>query len=81
MSGLTRAWWAAGSLLFALTSLYCLGWVFSAASLASGYCGNNFSLFAEALRCRQVHFAMLLTIAFGLACMYCLWRALRRVAP
>jgi hypothetical protein len=52
-------------------------WIFSAASLASGFCGNSFSLFAEHLRCRQAHFAMIFTVLFLLLCAYLGWRAAR----
>lgn len=77
MSRTSRLWLIAGSILCALASLYCFLWIFSAASLASGYCAGKFSLFAEALRCRQVHFAMILTGAFALFCVYLGWRATR----
>jgi hypothetical protein len=66
-----------GSLLSALASLYCFLWIFSAASLASGFCGSNFSLSAEHLRCRQVHFAMILAALFAVLCVYLGWRAAR----
>jgi len=73
----SRPWFIAGSVLAALASFYCFLWIFSAASLASGFCGNGFSLFAEHLRCRQVHFAMILTVLFALLCGYLGWRAMR----
>jgi len=60
-----------------MASLYCFLWIFSAAILASGFCGFDFSLFAEYLRCRQVHFAMILSALFGLLCVYLSWRAAR----
>ena len=63
-----RALLVAGSVLCGLGAVYCFLWMFSAASLASGFCGNSFSLFAEHLRCHQVHFAMILTILFLLLC-------------
>ena len=63
-----------GSVLSALASIYCFLWIFSAASLASGFCGSDFSLFAEHLRCRQVHFAMILTGLFAVLCVYLAWR-------
>jgi hypothetical protein len=72
-----RPWLVAGSVLSGLASAYCFLWIFSAASLASGFCGNQFSLFAEHLRCRQVHFAMILTALFGALCLYLGWRAAR----
>ncbi|HDZ48220.1 hypothetical protein LCGC14_0209760 [marine sediment metagenome] len=77
MKARSRPWFIAGSILSALASLYCFLWIFSAASLASGFCGSDFSLFAEHLRCRQVHFAMILTALFGLLCVYLGWRAAR----
>jgi len=45
-------------------SLYCLLWIFSAASLAAVSCDSNFSLFAEHFRCRQVHIAAILMVLF-----------------
>ena len=77
MKAISRPWFIAGSILSALASLYCFLWIFSAASLASGFCGSEFSLFAEHLRCRQVHFAMILTGLFALLCVYLGWRAAR----
>ena len=72
-----RALLTTGSVLCGLGAVYCFLWIFSAASLASGFCGNSFSLFAEHLRCRQVHFAMILTALFALLCVYLGWRAAR----
>jgi hypothetical protein len=66
-----------GSVICGLGAIYCFLWIFSAASLASGFCGNSFSLFAEHLRCRQVHFAMILTVLFLLLCVFLGWRAAR----
>lgn len=66
-----------GSVLSALGASYCFLWIFSAASLAQSFCGNSFSLFAEHLRCRQVHFAMILTGLLLLLCVYLGWRAAR----
>ena len=66
-----------GAALSLLACLYCALWILSAASLASGYCGNRFSLFAEEFRCRQVHIAMLLTLGFGVISGYLGWRAVR----
>jgi len=66
-----------GSILSALGSFYCFLWIFSAASLASGYCKGEFSLFAEALRCKQVHIAMILTVLFAALCVYFSWKAVR----
>jgi len=73
----SRPWLIAGSLISGLASAYCFLWIFSAASLASGFCGSQFSLFSEHLRCRQVHFAMILTALFALPCVYLGWRAAR----
>ena len=66
-----------GAGLSLLACLYCALWILSAASLASGYCGGRFSLFAEEFRCRQAHIAMLLTIAFGVLSGFLAWRAVR----
>ena len=68
-------WVGAAISLFAC--LYCALWILSAASLASGYCSNRFSLFAEEFRCRQAHIAMLLTLGFGVGSAYLGWRAVR----
>ncbi len=76
MTAKSRPWFIAGSVLSALASLY-FQWIFSATSLASGFCCSDFSLFAEHLRCRQVHFAMILTGLFALLCVYLGWRAVR----
>ena len=70
-----KTWLIAGSLLSGLVSAYCFLWIFSAASLASGFCEGNFSLLAEHLRCRQVHFALILTVLFALLSTYLGWRA------
>ena len=72
-----RAFLIIGSVLCELGAIYCFLWIFSAASLASGFCGNSFSLFAEHLRCRQVHFAIILTVLFLLLCVFLGWRATR----
>ncbi len=72
-----RALLISASILCGLASAYCFLWIFSAASLASGFCGNSFSLFAEHLRCRQAHFAMILTVLFLLLCVYLGRRAAR----
>jgi hypothetical protein len=77
MRAKSRPWLIAGSVLSALASIYCFLWVFSAASLASGFCGSEFSLFAEHMRCRQVHFAMILSGLFAVLCVYLLWRVAR----
>lgn len=72
-----RPWLIAGSLLSGLASAYCFLWILSAASLASGFCEGKFSLFAGHLRCRQVHFALILTVLFALLSTYLGWRAAR----
>ena len=77
MTARWRPWLIAGSVLSALASIYCLLWIFSAASLASGFCGSEFSLFAEHMRCRQVHFAMILSGLFAVLCVYLCWLAAR----
>ena len=66
-----------GSLLSALASAYNLLWMISSASLASGYCRNSFSLFAEELRCRQPQIAMILTAFFAVLFLYLFWRGVR----
>lgn len=63
----SRPWLIAGSVLSFLTSLYCGLWLIQTASLDSGYCGDRFSLFAEEIRCRQGHVAMLLAAFFFVA--------------
>ena len=70
-------WLIAGSIVAALGSLYFFLSIFAAASLASGYCKGEFSLFAEAFRCRQVHYAMILTALFAALCVYLGWKAAR----
>jgi len=40
-----------------LASIWCLMWIFSSASLASGFCQNQFNLFHEYFRCRQPYIA------------------------
>lgn len=72
-----RPWLIAAAVLSALASMYCALWILSAASLASGYCGSNFSLFAEEGRCRQVHIAMILAVVFAVLCV-CLGRKARQ---
>ena len=81
---LGRLLYFSAACLSGLTSLYCLLWIISSASLASGYCHNNFSLFAAEFRCRQPQIAMILTAIFGALCVYLFWRgarAGRRSAP
>ena len=72
-----RPWFVAGSVICALASVYCFLWIFSAASLASQFCRYEFSLFAEHMRCRQVHIAMILSGLFAALCAYLFWRAVR----
>ncbi len=47
-------------------SLWSFMWVFSSASLASTYCGGEFSLFHSEFRCQQPYVAMILCVVFGL---------------
>lgn len=47
------------SVVLLLVSLWFLMWIFSSASLASGYCKNDFSLFHEEFRCRQPYIALI----------------------
>ena len=47
-------------------SLWSLIWVFSSASLASAYCGADFSLSHSEFRCQQPFVAMILCVVFGL---------------
>jgi hypothetical protein len=77
MAGKSRVWFWLSAAVSLLACLYCALWILSAASLASGYCGDRFSLFAEEFRCRQVHIAMLLTLGFGVISGYLGWRAVR----
>ena len=56
------------SLLFCFAALWCLMWVFSSASLASGYCESNFSLFHEEFRCKQPYIASILFLASIVNC-------------
>ena len=71
----TRVLFLVVAALSSLASIYCVLWVFSTGSLASGYCQDGFSLFAEAWRCRQVHIAMILAALFALLAVYTGWRA------
>ena len=77
MASRSQVWYWLGAAVSLLACLYCALWVLSAASLASGYCGERFSLFAEDFRCRQAHIAMLLTLGFGVVSGYLGWRAVR----
>jgi len=45
-------------------SLWNLLWIFSSASLASGFCNNEFDLFHENFRCRQPYIASILFVIF-----------------
>ena len=56
------------SLFFFFVALWCLMWVFSSSSLASGYCENNFSLFHEEFRCKQPYIASILFLASIVNC-------------
>ncbi|GLX76661.1 hypothetical protein tinsulaeT_00010 [Thalassotalea insulae] len=56
------------SLLFCIAALWCLMWVFSSASLASGYCESNFSLFHEEFRCKQPYIASILFLVSIVNC-------------
>jgi hypothetical protein len=73
----SRRWLVFGAVACALASIYGVLWTFSAASLASGFCGFEFSLFAEHLRCRQVHYAMILAGTSAVLCAFLLWRLVR----
>jgi len=79
MASRSHVWlWVSAAISF-VACIYCALWILSAASLASGYCGDGFSLFAETFRCRQVHIALLLTLGFGVLFSYFIWRAVRAV--
>ena len=69
--------WFAGAALSLLAAGYNFLWIISSASLASGYCGGKFSLFAEEFRCRQPHLAMLLTAVFAGAFVHLVLRGVR----
>ena len=56
------------SLFFLVAALWCLMWVFSSSSLASGYCESNFSLFHEEFRCKQPYIASILFLAYVVNC-------------
>src|SRR5437868_8731819 len=47
-------------------SLWSLMWFFSSASLASGFCNNQFSLLHEHFRCRQPYLAIISFAVLGL---------------
>ena len=73
-----RRWpWFGGAVLSALAAAYSFLWIVSSASLASGYCGDRFSLFADEFRCRQPHLAMSLTALFAGASIVLLMRGMR----
>lgn len=55
------------SVILFLVSLWCLMWVFSSSSLASGYCNSSFLLFHEQWRCRQPNIAFILWLVSGVA--------------
>ena len=79
MASKSQVWLWVGAAMSFVACTYCALWILSAASLASGYCGNEFSLFADEFRCRQVHVAILLTLGFGVLFSYFIWRAVRTV--
>ena len=79
MADRSHVWICAGAALSFAACIYCALWILSAASLASGHCGDGFSLFAVDFRCRQAHIAMLLTLGFGVLFSYFVWRAIRAV--
>lgn len=56
-------------------SSYGLLWIFSSASLASGYCGSEFSLFHSEFRCRQPYLAMIMFISLGISFIVFFWLA------
>jgi hypothetical protein len=47
-----------------LAAVYCILWIFSSASLASGFCENHFSIFHKEFRCRQPYIALFLSLIF-----------------
>ena len=53
-------------IILLLAFLWSLMWFFSSASLASGYCNNEFDLFHKDFRCRQPYIAVVLLILCGL---------------
>jgi predicted signal transduction protein with EAL and GGDEF domain len=73
----SRNWSLFFSIISAIAAIYCLMWIISASSLASEYCKGGFSLFADALRCRQVDFAVILAIIFFIFFLYFGWRLVR----
>jgi hypothetical protein len=56
------------SSLFLVAALWCLIWVLSSSSLASGYCDSNFSLFHEEFRCKQPYVASILFLVSIVNC-------------
>jgi hypothetical protein len=67
------------SFLAFIVSIWCLLWLFSSASLASGFCHNNFSLFHEHFRCRQPYLAIIFCVVFGLISLILFVVGLRRL--
>jgi hypothetical protein len=61
-----------------LVSMWGFLWMISSASLASGYCKGDFSLFHEAFRCRQPYLAMILFGVFLIVSAGSFWVAWRR---
>ena len=49
---------------------YGVMWLFSSASLASGFCENSFSLFHEQFRCRQPYLATILALVSAVLSIY-----------
>jgi hypothetical protein len=73
------AWFfVTASVVSMLACIWFALWFITAASLASGYCGDTFSLFASEFRCRQPHLAMVgASVTFGLTLLFAIrsWRA------
>ena len=54
------------SVVLFIAALWFLMWIFSSASLASGYCNNKFTFFHEEFRCRQPYIALIGFFVTGL---------------
>jgi len=54
------------SVILFVAALWFLMWIFSSASLASGYCNSEFSIFHEEFRCRQPYIALIGFVVTGL---------------
>jgi uncharacterized membrane protein len=61
-----------------IASIWSLLWVFSSASLASGFCNSHFTFWHEHFRCRQPYFALCTCIAFGVISLILFIVGLRR---